>query len=394
MKKLENYCSIIFLFLLATTQVKAQSVDVVIRENGTERKESIDLPKSMTYPLDSLLNDWKAKNYIDLGKDCSTAEVNPLFSDSVYIDRLSRIPAVMEMPYNDMIPFGNMDQWIDRQIKESGIIGGATKNVYAIGPTATIRENKPYKNMGGSPWATSNVMARVAGITKTNTSVFPEKRGDGFCARMDTRMESVKVFGIVDITVLAAGSIFLGDVHEPIKGTKNPQKILNSGIPFTKKPIAIQFDYKVKMSDREKRVHATGFSKITDVEGKDFPEMNLFLQKRWEDKDGNIYAKRVGTVVVRYYTTTDDWRNNATYSIMYGDITGNPEYKAHMMRLQVQERYAVNSKGESVPIKEVAWGTEDDIPTHIQLQFTSSHGGAYIGSPGNSFYVDNVKLVY
>ena len=103
MKKLENYCSIIFLFLLATTQVKAQSVDVVIRENGTERKESIDLPKSMTYPLDSLLNDWKAKNYIDLGKDCSTAEVNPLFSDSVYIDRLSRIPAVMEMPYNDIV---------------------------------------------------------------------------------------------------------------------------------------------------------------------------------------------------------------------------------------------------------------------------------------------------
>ena len=93
----------IFLLLVATSQVKAQSVDVVIRENGTERKESIDLPKSMTYPLDSLLNDWKAKNYIDLGKDCSTAEINPLFSDSVYIDRLSRIPAIMEMPYNDII---------------------------------------------------------------------------------------------------------------------------------------------------------------------------------------------------------------------------------------------------------------------------------------------------
>ena len=103
MKKLVNYCSIILLLLLATSQVKAQSVDVVIRENGTERKESIDLPMSMTYPLDSLLNDWKAKNYIDLGKDCSTAEVNPLFSDSVYMDRLSRIPAIMEMPYNDIV---------------------------------------------------------------------------------------------------------------------------------------------------------------------------------------------------------------------------------------------------------------------------------------------------
>lgn len=76
----------------------------------------------------------------------------------------------------EMIPFGNMDQWIDRQIKESGIIGGATKNVYAIGPTATITESKAYKNMGGSPWATSNVMARVAGITKTNTSVSRKER--------------------------------------------------------------------------------------------------------------------------------------------------------------------------------------------------------------------------
>lgn len=293
----------------------------------------------------------------------------------------------------EMMPFGNMDQWIDRQIKESGIIGGATKHVYAIGPVATIAENKAYKNMGGSPWATSNVMARVAGVTKTNTSVFPEKRGNGFCARMDTRMESVKVLGLVDITVLAAGSMFLGEVHEPIKGTKNPQKMLNSGIPFTKKPVAIQFDYKVRMSDREKRIRATGFSRITDVEGKDFPAVILLLQKRWEDGKGNIYAKRVGTMVVRYYATTD-WHDNATYPIMYGDITGNPAYKSHMMRLQVEERYALNSKGESVPIREVAWGTEEDVPTHLVLQFTSSHGGAYIGSPGNSLWIDNVKLVY
>ena len=294
----------------------------------------------------------------------------------------------------ELIPFGDMDQWVDRQIKESGIIGGATKHVYAIAPTQTIVGSEAYRNLGGSPWATSNVMAKVAGITKTNTSLFPEQRDGGFCARMDTRMESVKVFGLVDITVLAAGSMFLGSVHEPIRGTKNPQKMLNCGIPFTKKPIAVQFDYKVKMSDRKNRIRATGFSRITDEEGKDFPEVNLFLQKRWEDKDGNLYAKRIATMVVRFDSTTTGWRNNATYSIMYGDITGKPEYKPHMMRLQVQERYAVNSKGESVPVKEVAWGTADDIPTHLLLQFTSSHGGAYVGSPGNSFWIDNVKLVY
>ena len=292
------------------------------------------------------------------------------------------------------IPFGDMDRWIDRQIKESAIIGGETKHVYAIGPTMTIESNEAYKNMGGSPWASSNILARVAGITKTNTSVFPEKRGDGYCARLDTRMESVKALGFINITVLAAGSVFLGEMHEPITGTKNPMRKLDTGIPFTQKPKALRFDYKIRMSERENRIRATGFSRIKEHEGKDYPEVNLFLQKRWEDKDGNIYAKRVATMVVRFDRTTANWQNDATFTLLYGDITGHPDYDPDMMRLQVQERYAVNSKGESVPIQEVGWGTAGDEPTHLQLQFTSSHGGAYIGSPGNSFWVDNVEFVY
>ena len=92
MKRIILGSSLLFCALFAVPAMHAQeSVEVLIRENGTERQESIELPKSMTYPLDSLLNDWKAKNYIDLGKDCSTSTVNPMFSDSVYIDRLSRI---------------------------------------------------------------------------------------------------------------------------------------------------------------------------------------------------------------------------------------------------------------------------------------------------------------
>lgn len=79
--------------------------------------------------------------------------------------------SLMAQPKVEMVPFGDMDQWVDRQIKESGIIGGNTKNVYAIGPTSVVKGDQVYKNMGGSPWATSNVMAKVAGITKTNTSV-------------------------------------------------------------------------------------------------------------------------------------------------------------------------------------------------------------------------------
>lgn len=89
--------------LLGTLPPARAQESIVVHEEETERTDTIDLPKSMTYPLDSLLSDWKAKTYIDPGKDCSTLAENPVFSDSVYIDRLSRMPVVMEMPYNDVV---------------------------------------------------------------------------------------------------------------------------------------------------------------------------------------------------------------------------------------------------------------------------------------------------
>lgn len=295
----------------------------------------------------------------------------------------------------NVVPFayGDMDNWIVREIHESGIIGGNTKWLYELGPSDTIVGNTAFRNMGGSPWATSNVMAKVAGVVKTNTSVFPEKRGDGMCARMETRYESVKVFGLVDIEVIAAGSVFLGTVHEPIKGTKNPQAMLQSGVPFSKKPKALRFDYKVKAAPEKNRVRSTGFSRKSTVAGQDSLAVILLLQKRWEDEEGNVYSKRVGTMVQRYTESTPDWVNDVTYPILYGNITSKPEYKPYM-RIQVEERYTLNSKGKSVPIQEVGWAEPGEAPTHMVLQFTSSHGGAYIGSPGNTFWIDNVELIY
>ena len=295
----------------------------------------------------------------------------------------------------NVVPFayGDMDNWIVREIHESGIIGGNTKWLYELGPSDTIVGNTAFRNMGGSPWATSNVMAKVAGVVKTNTSVFPEKRGDGMCARMETRYESVKVFGLVDIEVIAAGSVFLGTVHEPIKGTKNPQAMLQSGVPFSKKPKALRFDYKVKAAPEKNRVRSTGFSRKSTVAGQDSLAVILLLQKRWEDAEGNVYSKRVGTMVQRYTESTPDWVNDATYPILYGNITSKPEYKPYM-RIQVEERSTLNSKGKSVPIQEVGWAEPGEAPTHMVLQFTSSHGGAYIGSPGNTFWIDNVELIY
>ena len=294
----------------------------------------------------------------------------------------------------ELLPFGDMNQWIKREIKESSIIGGAQKEIYAVGPTQTIKGEIPYKPTGGSPWATSNVMAKVVGIVKTNSTVFPERRDGVYCARLDTHMEGVKVFGVVDITVLAAGSLFLGEVHEPIKSTKNPNGLLLMGVPFTKHPKALRFDYKVRIADREKRIRATGFGRETDVDGKDHAAVVCLLQKRWEDKEGNVYASRVGTFAIQYDKSCD-WKNAATYTILYGDITARPDYRPYMRLIPEEESlYCVNSRGKSVPIHEVGWAAPDETPTHIVFRASSSCGEVYVGTVGNKFCLDNIRLAY
>ena len=113
-----------------------------------------------------------------------------------------------------------------------------------------------------------------------------------------------------------------------------------------------------------------------------------------EDKDGNIYAKRIGTLVIRMDENTD-WVNDASFTILYGDITKRSDYEEYMgFQLGESARYSLNSKGKNVPIQEIGWGTEDDEVTHMILEFCSSHGGSYIGSPGNTFWVDNIRLGY
>ena len=164
--------------------------------------------------------------------------------------------------------------------------------------------------------------------------------------------------------------------------------------PFHQKPTSLLFDYKVKLSGDPNRIKLSGFSKRSEVNGIDMPLVNLFLQKRWEDKDGNIYAKRIGTLVIRMDKNTD-WVNDANFTILYGDITKRSDYKEYMgFQLGESARYSLNSKGKNVPVQEIGWGTEDDEVTHMILEFCSSHGGSYIGSPGNTFWVDNIRLGY
>lgn len=293
------------------------------------------------------------------------------------------------------INFGNMEHWVTRHIPESKVLGGKTKTVYEIGPTATIEGAKPYKNAGGSQWATSNVMAKVMGVVKASNAVGPDARGGGKACKMETIMEHCKVLGLFDLEVLVSGSIFLGQVNEPISSTKSPYSKMEMGIPFTKRPKALQFDYKVHVPAGGKQIYSSGFGSKKELSGHDNAEVYILLQRRWEDEKGNIHAKRVGTGRHRFGSSTSGWVNGYKIPVMYGDITKNASYKPYMGLLNGEKAYyARNSKGKMVPVQEEGWDSADATPTHMLVMASSGCGTAYVGTPGMTLWVDNMALVY
>ena len=293
----------------------------------------------------------------------------------------------------ELVKFGNFDSWITRSIKESVLVGGNTQTLYEIGPNGSFDGARAYTNQGGSPWGCSNVYAKVAGVVKTNVSVYPDKHQGGQCAKLTTHIVSAKAIGVINISVLATGSIFLGTLLEPITGSSNPMSKMSIGIPFTKRPKAVKFDYKYNSPGTE-RIRETGFSKRQKVSGKDMGQVTCLLQKRWEDADGNIHALRIGTMR-HFFTQNCDWKEGQTFNIHYGDITHESFYKPDMGLMSGSTGfYGLNSKGKNVPVTEEGWAAPDETPTHIVLKFDSSHGGAYVGTIGNTLWVDNVKLVY
>ena len=292
--------------------------------------------------------------------------------------------------------YGKFDTWCVREIEESALIGGDIKYLYEFygSPSDTLRTGKtPFSAPKDYLWRTNNVLAVVAGIVKTNNTVYPEKRGDGYCARIETHIEHVKALGVVNIDVTCQGVLMIGVLPEPIRDTKSPMTKVQYGLPFTGMPTAVQLDYKAVVGCEV--VRGTGFSKLKPMGYPDYPEMTVVLQKRWEDEEGRIHALRVATGIERVMQNVPQWINGYEIKLHYGDITGEPFYEDYMgLKTDPETRYyARNSKGENVIVEEDGWAEPGTEPNWLMIHFLSSCGKAFYGGVGNTLWVDNVKIL-
>ena len=118
MKEIKNILWMMLVLLFTTTNAMAQvnteddetnDEDEITVTDQAGREEVIEFPEAMTYDLDSLLNLYMSKTYLSEDSDCNMRNVNPTYTKEEYINRLSRLPTVMEMVYNEVV-----QKFIDR----------------------------------------------------------------------------------------------------------------------------------------------------------------------------------------------------------------------------------------------------------------------------------------
>lgn len=126
---------------LATITAKAQN-DITVHDDQTGKDEEIGIPEAMTLDIDTLLRQWNASQYLEADTNCNMQDVNPVFSDSIYVDRLSRIPTIMEMPYNNIVR-KFIDQYTGRLRHSVSYMLGATNFYIPIFEEALALYNLP-----------------------------------------------------------------------------------------------------------------------------------------------------------------------------------------------------------------------------------------------------------
>ena len=101
-------------------------IPALAQNETTDKYEEVVIPQALEQPIDSLLDEWKVKHYVLASdSDCMKGS-NPYFPDSVYIDRLVKMPTVMEMAYNEVVR-KYIDTYVEGKMREkvSYMLGAA-----------------------------------------------------------------------------------------------------------------------------------------------------------------------------------------------------------------------------------------------------------------------------
>lgn len=206
----------------------------------------------------------------------------------------------------------------------------------------------------GKGWATANNYF-VQGTR-------PAEHNRGYAAKMTTNEQNTLIFG----KLIAAGSIYTGCFKFDVGALNDPRSMTHFGIPHTVRIQSIEFDAKYEPGPQLKQAVKSGSKySIEDREGVDV---------------GQAFVE-----IIR-------WTGNGTFEYHGRPADGVEVLGRGEILFDGKETKYRNWAHYNIPI---VYTNQTDIPTHIVIVFSSSKSGdIFLGAPGSTMEVDDVKLIY
>lgn len=205
---------------------------------------------------------------------------------------------------------------------------------------------QPGKYLESTIWATANMGTSIYSIYGTS----PVKEGNNTVVKIET-------VTTVALPVVAA-ALYVGDFNldGAIEDPTNPVAAAKLGIPFYKKPTAVEFKYSYKAGDQlvqavlKEPGNLFGGFDVYEIDGKDKFGIEAALERRIGDE----------TIIVA--------KANYQSDIDIEELTD----------LKLTLEYF-----------------SDEEPTHFYVSFSPSFdGGTFTGAIGSTLMIDDVKLIY
>ena len=106
--------------------------DIIIHDERTGQDETIGLPEGlMSNELDSLLREWNTRNFLTFDENCDANAISPEYTKEEYITRLSHLPNVIDMPYNEVVR-KFIDQYSDKLRRSVSLMLGASNFYFPL----------------------------------------------------------------------------------------------------------------------------------------------------------------------------------------------------------------------------------------------------------------------
>ena len=121
-----NLTRTLLMALLAVPSAVCAQQDITVYDEQTGNNEEITLPEGMSSAeMDNLVREWNTRNYITYDENCDPNATNPEYTKEDYIGRLSRLPNVIDMPYNEVVR-KFIDQYSGRLRRTVSLMLGAS----------------------------------------------------------------------------------------------------------------------------------------------------------------------------------------------------------------------------------------------------------------------------